>query len=144
MDVFILNEKQSTQNCNILSTFVPFSKGFLNSEVVSREITSRNIDTSSTRFGCLDQLALELDGESLVLGNWLSLAHKLGVKFTSLKMLQEKSYSNRRATKELIRYLGRRMNVKTLKEGLAKMKRGDMLKIFQESYYLRGSGKFDG
>lgn len=144
MDVFILNEKQSTQNCNILSTFVPFSKGFLNSEVVSREITSRNIDTSSTRFGCLDQLALELDGESLVLGNWLSLAHNLGVKFTSLKMLQEKSYSNRRATAELIRYLGARMKVKTLKKGLAKMKRGDMLKIFQESFYLRFSGKFDG
>ena len=146
MDVFILNEKQSTQNCNILSTFVPFSKGFLNSEVVSREITSRNIDTSSTRFGCLDQLALELDGESLVLGNWKSLAQKLGVPFTTLKMLQEKSYSNRGATVELFRYLYKQtsMTVKTLKEALAKMKRDDVLKILQESYYRRASGKFDG
>lgn len=146
MDVFILNEKQSTQNCN-LSTFVPFSKGFLNSEVVSREITSRNLDTSSTRYGCLDQLALELDGESLVLGNWKSLAQKLGVPFTSLNMLQEKSYSSREATFRLFRYLHRQtwMTIKTLKEALAKMKRDDMLKILQESTFYRGApGKFDG
>lgn len=146
MDVFILNEKQSTQNCN-LSTFVPFSKGFLNSEVVSREITSRDLDTSSTRFGFLDQLALELDGESLVLGNWKSLAQKLGVPFTSFKMLQEKSYSNREATFELLRYLYKqtRMTVKPLKEALAKMKRDDVLKILQKCTYHRGApGKFDG
>ena len=141
-----LNEKQSTQTCN-LSTFVPFSKGFLNSEVVSTEITSRNIDTSSTRFGCLDQLALELDGESLVLGNWKSLAQKLGVLFTSLKMFQEKSYSNRGATIELFEYLHSHpsMTIKTLKEALAKMKRDDVLKILQEYLYNRyPSGKFDG
>lgn len=142
MDVFILNEKQSTQKCNILSTFVPFSKGFLNSEVVSREITSRNIDTSSTKFGCLDQLALELDGESLVLGNWESLALKLGV-FTSLTMLQEKSYSHREATFALFRCLYRHpsMTVKALKEALAKMKGEDVLKIF---HHCRVSSKFDG
>lgn len=146
MDVFILNEKQSSQSCNILSTFVPFSKGFLNSEVVSREITSRNIDTSSTRFGCLDQLALELDGESLVLGNWKSLAQKLRVPFTSLEMLREEVYYNREATFELFRYLYEHpsMTVKTLKEALVKMKRDDVLQIFQESNYLRVSGKFDG
>lgn len=115
--------------------------------MVSREITSRNIDTSSTRFGCLDQLALELDGESLVLGNWKSLAQKLGVPFTSLKMLQEKSYSNREATFKLFRYLYNHtsMTVKTLKEALAKMKRDDVLKILQESTYYEGApGKFDG
>ena len=138
------NEKQSTQNWNVSSTFVPFSKGFLDSEVVSREITSRNIDTSSTRFGCLDQLALELDGESQVLGNWQSLGQKLGVTFTSLKMLQGKSYSNREATRELFLYLrrNRSMTIKILKEALAKMKRGDVLKRF--SYFRSKSGKFDG
>ena len=139
--------KQSTQNCNILSTFVPFSKGFLNSEVVSREITTRNIDTSSTTFGCLDQLALELDGESQVLGNWQSLAQKLGVTFQALKMLQGKSYSNRESTSLLFRHLHLRhqsMTVKTLKEALAKMKRGDVLKIFQEFHYHYVTGKFDG
>ena len=97
--------------------------------MVSREITSRNIDTSSTRFGCLDQLALELDGESQVLGNWQSLAQKLGVTFHALKMLQRKSYSNREATFQLFRHLRfrhRSMTVKTLKEALAKMKRGDV------------------
>ena len=111
--------------------------------MVSREITSRNIDTSSTRFGCLDQLALELDGESQVLGNWQSLAQKLGVTFTSLKMLQGKSYSNREATRELFLYLSRNrsMTVKILKEALAKMKRGDVLK---RSYFRGKSGKFDG
>ena len=145
MDVFILNEKQSTQNCN-LSTFVPFSKGFLNSEVVSREITSRNLDASSARFGCLDQLALELDGESLVLGNWHSLAQKLGVTFTSLKMLQEKSYSNRKATRRLFSYLyfDPLMTVEILVKALAKMKRDDVVQFFQESYYLDETGKFDG
>ena len=115
--------------------------------MVSREITSRNIDTSSTRFGCLDQLALELDGESQVLGNWQSLAQKLGVTFHAPKMLQRKSYSNREATFQLFRHLRfrhRSMTVKTLKEALAKMKRGDVLKILQEFYYLLASGKFDG
>lgn len=145
MDVFILNEKQSTQNCN-LSTFVPFSKGFLNSEVVSREITSRNLDTSSARFGCLDQLALELDGESLVLGNWQSLAQKLGVTFTSLKMLQEKSYSNREAARRLFWYLYGHpsMTVKILVKALAKMKRDDVAQFFQKSHCLDETGKFDG
>ena len=109
--------------------------------MVSREITSRNIDTSSTRFGCLDQLALELDGESQVLGNWKSLAQKLGVPFTSLEMFQEKNYSNRAATFELFLYLRGHssMTVKTLKEALTKMKRGDVLIILQWEY-----GKFDG
>ena len=109
--------------------------------MVSREITSRNIDTSSTRFGCLDQLALELDGESQVLGNWKRLAQKLGVPFTSLEMFQEKNYSNRAATFELFLYLCRHssMTVKTLKEALTKMKRDDVLKILQWE-----SGKFDG
>lgn len=111
--------------------------------MVSREITSRNIDTSSTRFGCLDQLALELDGESQVLGNWQSLAQKLGVTFHALKMLQRKSYSNREATFQLFRHL-RFRHVKTLKEALAKMKRGDVLKILQEFYYFHASGKFEG
>ena len=115
--------------------------------MVRREITSRNIDTSSTRFGCLDQLALELDGESQVLGNWKSLAQKLGVTFQDLTMLKRKSYSNRDATFLLFGHLGSRhlsMTVKTLKEALAKMKRGDVLKILQEFYYFRASGKFDG
>ena len=108
--------------------------------MVSREITSLDIDTSSTRFGCLDQLALELDGESLVLGNWKSLAQTLGVPVTSLKMFQEKSYSNREATFELFSYLSRHssMTVKTLKKALAKMKRHDVIENLQES------GKFNG
>lgn len=114
--------------------------------MVSKEITSRNIDTSSTRFGFLDQLALELDGESLVLGNWQSLAQKLGVTFTSLKMLQGKSSSNRRATSELFRHLSiyQSITVKTLKEALAKMKRDDVLKMLQEPYHDHVTGKFDG
>ena len=115
--------------------------------MVGREITSRNIDTSSTRFGCLDQLALELDGESLVLGNWQSLAQKLGVRFQSLKMLERKSYSNREATFQLfmhLRFRHRSMTVKTLKEALAKMKRGDVLKILQEFFFFGEFGKFDG
>ena len=81
-----------------------------------------------------------------MLGNWASLALKLGVPFTSLTMLQEKSYSNRQATIELLRFLysHRLMTVKTLKEALAKMKRDDVLKIFQKFDYRRKSGKFDG
>ena len=112
--------------------------------MVSKEITSRNIDTSSTRFGFLDQLALKLDGESLVLGNWQSLAQKLGVTFTSLKMLQGKSYSNRRATFDLLEHLSvyQSMTLKTLKEALAKMKRDDVLNMLQEFYYDYVPGKF--
>ena len=115
--------------------------------MVSREITSRNIDTSSTRFGCLDQLALELDGESQVLGNWKSLAQKRGVTFRDLKMLKRKSYSKRHATFQVFEHLDfrhRSMTVKTLKEALAKMKRGEVLKILQEFFFFSESGKFDG
>ena len=82
----------------------------------------------------------------MVLGNWQSLAQKLGVTFTSLKMLQEKSYSNREAARRLFWYLYGHpsMTVKILVKALAKMKRDDVAQFFQKSHCLDETGKFDG
>lgn len=105
--------------------------------MVSKEIVSRKVDASSTRFGVLDELAHALDGDSLVLGNWINLALKLGIPVKFPDSVRERSSSIRKSSINLFEYLSityPKMAIKSVKEALEVMKRDDVLEIIQDQY----------
>lgn len=88
-------------------------------------------DIMGSKPGLLDEIALALDGTSLVLANWYRLALKFCVprkdcwKFESL--------STQNPTNELFQHLEAtrpQMTLKELKETLLSMKRNDLLDFF--------------
>lgn len=102
--------------------------------MVDREITSRRIDASSTRFGTLDELACALDS-----GNgagWSYLGRKLGISFKRFYgMAHYSPFPDRKSTINLFEYLSvayPQMAVKSLKKALEEMKRSDVLEIIQD------------
>lgn len=106
--------------------------------MVDREITSRRIDASSTRFGTLDELACALDGENNPLDgtDWIILGMKLGVPMKRFyRMFHYSPFPDRKSTINLFEYLSvtyPQMAVKSLKNALEVMKRRDVLKIIQD------------
>lgn len=106
--------------------------------MVDREITSRRIDASSTRFGTLDELACALDRENYPLGgaSWSSLATVLGVSMKRFYgMANYSPFVDRKSTINLFEYLSvtyPQMAVKSLKKALEVMKRSDVLEIIQD------------
>ena len=112
--------------------------------MVDREITSRRIDASSTRFGTLDELAYVLDSDGEVDGfipemgkaEWCNLAVKLGLSLKFLYLMARDSpFPDRKSTINLFEYLSvtyPQMAVKSLKKALEVMKRSDVLEIIQD------------
>ena len=106
--------------------------------MVDREITSRRIDASSTRFGTLDELACALDGENNPLDatGWIILGMKLGVPMKRFyRMFHYSPFPDRKSTINLFEYLSvtyPQMAVKSLKNALEVMKRRDVLEIIQD------------
>ena len=102
--------------------------------MVDREITSRRIDASSTRFGTLDELACTLD--SVNRAGWSNLGRKLGIPMKRFYALTHYSpFVDRKTTNNLFEYLSvtyPQMAVKSLKKALEVMKRSDVLKIIQD------------
>lgn len=113
--------------------------------MVDREITSRGIDASSTRFGTLDELAyvLDSDGEldgcatlEMGIAGWSNLGVKLGVPMKRFyRMGHYSPFVDRKSTINLFEYLSvtyPQMAVKSLKKALEVMKRSDVLEIIQD------------
>lgn len=113
--------------------------------MVDREITSRRIDASSTRFGTLDELACALDSYSELdvferLGTrtagWRDLGVRLGLSLKRLYAMAHYSpFPDRKSTNSLFAYLSvtyPQMAVKSLKKALEEMERSDVLEIIQD------------
>ena len=87
----------------------------------------------SPTVGLLDEIALALDGKSLALSNWYTLALKLGVPKINCWKFERRSTEN--PTGRLFQYLAATCPQKTLlslKEALKSIERGDLIK------YLNG------
>ena len=105
--------------------------------MVRKEIVSQKVGASSTRFGVLDELAYALDGDSLVLGNWINLAQKLRIPIKIPDSVRERFSSIRKSSINLFEYLSvtyPKMALKSVKETLEVMKRDDVLEIIQDQY----------
>ena len=113
--------------------------------MVDREITSRKIDASSTRFGTLDELACALDSDSELdvferlrtgTAGWSALGVKLDVSLKRLYAMAHYSpFPDRKSTNSLFAYLSvtyPQMAVKSLKKALEEMERSDVLEIIQD------------
>lgn len=108
--------------------------------MVDREITSRRIDASSTRFGTLDELACALDSENsdnpLYGADWINLGIELGVSMRRFyRMAHYSPFPDRKSTINLFEYLSvtyPQMAVKSLKKALEVMERSDVLEIIQD------------
>ena len=108
-------------------------------EKVQEVITSGNIQAPSPRARLLDEIALALDGTSLVLANWYNLAIELGVPRKACWEFQRRSMEN--PTNQLFQHLEAtrpKMTIKILREALRSLERKDLLKILQNL-----AGKFD-
>ena len=106
--------------------------------MVDREITSRRIDASSTRFGTLDELACALDRENNPLdeADWINLGMELGVPMKRFyRMAHYSPFPDRKSTINLFEYLSvtyPQLAVKSLKRALQLMDRSDVLEIIQD------------
>ena len=92
--------------------------------------------------GLLDEIALSLDGTSLVLANWYQLALKLGVPRKDCWKFERRSTQS--PTNELFEYLEAtrpQMTLKELMETLRLMKRNDLLD-YLTSQDLKGNVHF--
>ena len=102
--------------------------------MVDREITSRRMDASSTRFGTLDELACALDRENGA--GWTNLGRALGCPIKRFyAMTRHSPFVDRKSTINLFEYLSvtyPQMAVKSLKKALEVMKRSDVLKVIQD------------
>ena len=113
--------------------FVSLTAGCADTKEVQEVITSQNMQVSSPRAGLLDEIALALDGTSMVLGNWYHLAMKLGVPREDCWKLETRSIQN--ATNQLFQYLEAtrpQMSLTQLKEALRLIGRNDLLEIIKK------------
>jgi len=108
--------------------------------MVKEVITSTNI--IAPRVSLLDDIALALDEQSIVLANWSSLALTLGVPRQMLKQFE------RRSTQSLVYRLfvclevtHPQMKLKTLMDSLESMNRKDLVKILRNR---KLAGKLSG
>jgi len=99
--------------------------------MVKDVITSPN--GVAPQVGLLDDIALALDEWSMILGNWSSLALKLGVPRKTLKQFERRSTQS--PTNRLFEYLEvthPQMTLKILKDALGLMNRKDLLTILRD------------
>ena len=121
---------------------VCFTAGCVDSEVVKEVITSRDIRVPSPRAGLLDEMALALDSQSLVLADWKFLGAKLGVPRKILKQFERSSVQS--PTNRLFEYLAvtrPQITLKTLMEVLLLMNRNDLIQFIGDENL---GGKFNG
>lgn len=107
-------------------------------EKVVDVITSPSNEAPSPTVGLLDEIALALDGTSLALSNWYTLALKLGVPRKTCWKFERRSTEN--PTGRLFQYLATTCPQKTLlslKEALKSIERRDLVKYLNEEK-LRG------
>lgn len=107
-------------------------------EKVVDVITSPSNEAPSPKVGLLDEIALALDGKSLALSNWYTLALKLGVPKKTCWQFERRSTEN--PTGRLFQYLATTCPQKTLlslKEALKSIERGDLIEYLNEKK-LRG------
>lgn len=111
-----------------LITFV-LTAGFDDHEEVRGVITSGDPQTqTSLKKEILDKIALALDGTSLVLGNWYSLAIKFDVSREECWKIGAPSAES--PTNQLFQYLGAtcpKMKLKKVVDALCLMTRHDLL-----------------
>ena len=102
-------------------------------EKVVDAITSPSNEAPSPTAGLLDEIALALDGTSLALSNWYTLALKLGVPRKTCRKFGRRSTEN--LTGRLFKYLATTCPQKTLlslKEALKIIERRDLVKYLNE------------
>ncbi|PFX26581.1 Kinesin light chain [Stylophora pistillata] len=83
--------------------------------------------------GLLDEIALALDGSSLILSNWKTLAVSLGVSREACRELERQSMES--PTGKLFQYLATsvpEMKLSSLKEALRSVERKDLINFLQE------------
>ena len=96
-------------------------------------ITSPSDEAPSPTVGLLDEIALALDGTSLVLSNWYTLALKLGVPRKICWKFERRSTEN--PTGRLFQHLATTCPQKTLlslREALDSVKRKDLVKFLHD------------
>ena len=101
--------------------------------MVKDVITSRN--GVAPQVGLLDDIALALDEWSMILGNWSSLALKLGVPRKTLKQFERRSTqspTNRLLVGLYLEVTHPQMTLKILKDALGLMNRKDLLTILRD------------
>ena len=103
------------------------------SEKVQDVITSLSVQAPSPRDGLLDEIALALDGTSLVLANWFTLAIKLRVPRKICWEFERRSTES--PTSRIFQYLAAtcpEMTLTMLKEALVLMERKDLMNILEK------------
>lgn len=96
-------------------------------------ITFPSNEAPSPTVSLLDEIALALDGTSLVLSNWYTLAIKLGVPRKTCWEFERRSTEN--PTGRLFQYLAitcPQMTLLSLREALDSMKRNDLIKFLHD------------
>ena len=110
-----------------------FLAGCIDSKKVQDVITSRSVQAPSPRAGLLDEISLALDGTSMVLANWLTLAIKLRVPRKTCWEFERRSTES--PTSRIFQYLAAtcpEMTLTRLKEALVLVERKDLMKILEE------------
>ena len=101
-------------------------------------ITSPSNEVPSPKVGLLDKIALALDGTSLVVSNWYTLALNLGMPRKTCWSFERRSTEN--PTGRMFQYLVTNCPKKTLlslREALDSINRKDLIKFLHEEK-LRG------
>ena len=101
-------------------------------------ITSPSNEVPSPKVGLLDKIALALDGTSLVVSNWYTLALNLGMPRKTCWNFERRSTEN--PTGRMFQYLVTNCPKKTLlslREALDSINRKDLIKFLHEEK-LRG------
>ena len=96
------------------------------------DVITKPSKAPSPRAGILDELALALDGRSLVLSNWYTLAIKLGVQRITCWTLERRSAEN--PTGRLFQYLATscpKLTLRSLKEALDSIERRDLMDVLK-------------
>ena len=120
------------------SQFAWLSAGCADNEKVIDVITSPSNEVPSPKVGLLDKIALALDGTSLVVSNWYTLALNLGVPRKTCWNFERRSTEN--PTGRMFQYLVTNCPKKTLlslREALDSINRKDLIKFLHEEK-LRG------
>lgn len=96
------------------------------------DVITKPSEAPSPRAGILDELALALDGRSLVLSNWYTLAIKLGVQRITCWTFERRSTEN--PTGKLFQYLATscpQLTLNSLKEALDSIDRRDLMNFLK-------------
>ena len=127
------------------TAIISLTAGCADDEKVREVITPRNIQGQASPQGeILDEIALALDGTSLVLGNWFNLAMKLSVPRNACWKLGARSTES--PTNRLFQYLETtrpHMTLTKLKDALDLMTRYDLLEVIEKENLEGTFNEFD-